>query len=107
MQKLYKIVGGDGGKCECGHQQRVGKCYFLVDVGSRQYTLCQQCGIERGLDNWWGARKVLTVEEMKEMWFGAEPIKEVVCRQLPRYTRELRSSTKKKREEKLRVAVEV
>ena len=105
MQSVYKIVGGSGGRCSCGHKQRRGKCYYLVNTVGRTYTICEVCGHGQGLDRWWGAKKEITVEEMSAQWFGGEPVKEVVCRQLRQYTRESRNSTK--REEMLKVAVEV
>lgn len=106
MQSIYKIVGGGGGRCECRHNQQKGQCYYLIDTTSRQYTVCEHCGKEQGLDRWWGAKKAITVEEMNAHWFGHEPVKEVVCRQLKQYTKESRPSSVK-REEILRVAVEV
>ena len=106
MQEIYKIVEGSGGKCSCGHIQIKRDCYYLVDVGNRQYTMCSHCGKMQGLDRWWGAKKELTAEEMEKHWFGAEPVKEVVCRQLKQYTRVSRNVSTK-REEALRVAVEV
>ena len=105
MQTLYKIVNGSGGRCSCGHLQRIGKCYYLVDTGNRAYSVCEQCGKEQGLNEWWGAKKEITAEEMQRMWFGAEPLKEVVCRQLKQYISKSKNSTK--REEMLRVAVDV
>jgi hypothetical protein len=105
MQTLYKIVGGLGGRCSCGHKQRKGDCYYLVDTNSRAYTVCKGCGKIQGMNEWWGAKKEITAEEMRKMWFGAEPIKEVVCSQLRKYTKRLREGSK--REEALRVAVEV
>jgi hypothetical protein len=105
MQSIYKIVGGGGGRCSCGHNQRIGRCYYLVDTGGRLYTMCEICGKQQGLNEWWGTKKTITVEEMNAHWFGGEPVKEVVCRQLKQYTRGLGNSLK--REEMLRVAVEV
>jgi hypothetical protein len=105
MQKIYKIINGGGGKCSCGHNQHIGKCYYLLETGVRTYTMCQQCGKEQGLDRWWGDKQEITVEEMRAHWFGAEPIKEVVCRQLNQYTR--KSEPSQKREEMLKNAVSV
>lgn len=105
MQSIYKIVGGSGGKCGCGHNQKKGDCYYLVDTQSRTYTLCQWCGKQQGLDNWWGTKRAMTSEEMSEHWFGAEPMKEVVCQRLGRYTKESKVSSTK--EEMLRIAVDV
>ena len=104
-QTIYKIIGGSGGTCSCGHKQRKKDAYYLVDTGNREYTVCNDCGKGQGLDRWWGAKKEITAEEMSKHWFGAMPIKEVVCRQLPQYIR--KSSVSCKREEALRVAVEV
>jgi len=105
MQSIYKIVGGGGGRCSCGHKQRIKSAYYLIETGGRTYTVCEGCGKRQGLNEWWGAKKEITAEEMKKMWFGAEPIKEVVCSQLRKYTKRLREGSK--REEALRVAVEV
>ena len=105
MQDIYKIMGGSGGRCSCGHSQRKGKCYYLVDTTSRAYTMCEHCGQVQGLDKWWGAKKEVTVEEMQAHWFGAEPVKEVVCRVLRKYTPKLRSNSN--REHLLEIAVEV
>ena len=106
MQNIYKVIGGGGGRCGCGHKQLKGKCYYLVDTGNRSYTLCEHCGKMRGLDRWWGAKEMITAEELQKHWFGGEPIKEVVCKRLPRYTKRSGNSSTK-REEMLKVAVEV
>ena len=105
MQSIYKIIEGSGGRCSCGHRQRIGDPYYLVETNERAHTLCKTCGKERGLDRWWGTKAEVTAEEMAGKWFGGEPIKEVVCRQLKPYIRKLGNSQKK--EEMLRVAVDV
>ena len=104
MQRIYKIVGGKG-RCVCGHKVNKGGVYYLVDTESRAWTFCEMCGKAQGLDRWWGAKETLTSEQIQEHWFGQEPVKEVVCRQLKQYTRESKNSTK--REEMLKAAVEV
>ena len=104
MQNIYKVSEGHG-RCSCGHSVVKGRGYFLIDMQTRAYTLCNECGKEQGLDKWWGAREMISPEQMHEHWFNAEPIKEIVCRQLKQYVRERRDSSKK--EEMLRVAVEV
>jgi hypothetical protein len=106
MQSIYKIVEGAGGRCGCGHIQRRGDCYYLIDTATSAYTVCQHCGKEQGLDRWWGEKKEITAEEMSKHWFESMPIKEVVCRELRQYTRKS-SNVSSKREEMLRVAVEV
>ena len=106
MQSIYKIVEGGGGRCSCGHRQRIRDCYYLIDTGTSAYTICEHCGKMQGLDRWWGARKEITAEEMREHWFGAEPVKEVVCQQLKQYTRKS-SNYSSRREEMLKSAVEV
>ena len=104
MQTIYKIVGGKG-RCACGHKVNKSGVYYLVDMADRAFTFCEMCGKERGFHKWWGVRETLTSEEMQKHWFGQEPVKERVCRQLKQYTRESRNFTK--REEMLKVAVEV
>ena len=105
MQKIYKITGGKG-RCACGHKVNASGVYYLIDTETRAWTFCEMCGKQRGLHEWWGAKETLTSEQMQEHWFGAEPVKEVVCRQLKQYTRKLVNSSER-REEMLRAAVEV
>lgn len=105
MQTIYKISGGAAARCSCGHRKKLREFSYLIDTGGRMYTLCEKCGKERGMHQWWGAKKEITVEEMERMWFGGEKVKEVICRRLPQYTKRLGNS--QKREEMLKVAVDV
>jgi len=105
MRTLYKIVGEHRARCSCGHVTHKGSPYYVVDTAGRAYSLCELCGKKQGLDRWWGAKQTLTSEQMQAHWFGQKPVEEVVCGQLRGYVK--RSNTSSKREEMLRVAVEV
>lgn len=106
MQKIYKVRGGHGGTCSCGHRQRLGEDYYIVETGEHAYSVCNGCGRQQGLDAWWGRNESVTVEEMERMWFGGQQVREVVCTRLSSYTRKSNGRSRR-REEMLENAVEV
>ena len=100
MAKVYKISGGESGRCGCGHRTHRGETYWLIDGEKTTKSLCDDCGKKKGLR---GAK--VTAEELAKYWFEGEPLKEVVCVKLNPFMKESKNSLK--REEMLEAAVDV